>query len=220
MPQDSLISGENMQEMFNEEKILFQWSSVSPQTKYLIAKKDLKFEEKLIAITPNRISTSAIQEFAWGISSASEHPEKAMELLNFIYSSPEAANLLQYGREGIEYEKINENTIRYADGLDANTVRYGSYFSIYGDSSQTYQFGFGNESTPEEIKEFAAQSGQGKTLGYVFQTDRVLAEIAAVTQVTQQYCPILETGMADDVDETLKEFQAALETAGIEKIIE
>lgn len=217
MPQDSLISGQSTQEMFNNGETFFQWSSVSPQTYSLIEKKNLSFNEVLVAMTPNRISTANIQEFAWGISSSCEHPEKAMELMNLIYTNAEVANLLRNGREGIDYVKTGERTIAYADGINSENVGYGSYFSLYGDPDQIYAFG--SDVSADAVKEFAAQSVPGKTLGYVFRTEHNSPEISAVLKVVREYRPVLENGMADDVDQTLEAFNKALVEAGIETII-
>ncbi len=219
MPENSIVSGEEEQVMFNTGRTFFQWSSVSPGTQYLLNKKGLNFDEKLIAITPNRISTSMVQEFAWGISSSCENPEKAMELLAFIYENDEVANLLANGREGVDYVKTSETTIRYADGKDLYSVGYGSYFSSYGDFSQTYHYGTGEESTEEELKAFSEESEKSSAFGYTFQISEVSGEVAAVLEVVSEYRPILETGLADDVDLLLAEFQEALREAGIEEII-
>ncbi len=219
IPSDSLNSGENPQDLFNQEKTLFQWTSVSPQTEFLIAKKNLNFEEVLIAITPNRILTSQITEYAWGISSASENPEKAMELLDYIYTNSEVANLLQNGRPGIEYELLDENTISYIEGADRKDMGYGSYFSLYGNQSEVFQFDAKSEYSQEELLEYSQEALPTKSLGYIFKTDKVTLEVEAVSRVVQEYVPILETGMSENVDETLKEFQAELKSAGIDKII-
>ena len=45
--------------------------------------------------------TSAIQERMWAIPVTSEHPEKAMQFLNLLYSDDRVANLLSNGVENV-----------------------------------------------------------------------------------------------------------------------
>ena len=143
-----------------------------------------------------------------------------MELLNLIYTNSELANLLQNGREGIDYVKTGEKSIAYPENETNSSVGYSSYFTCYGDSEQVYQFGDSNDDWTEYIRNYSEESKPSKTLGYVFQTDKVAQEVEAVSKVVNEYRPVLETGMAKDANETLDEFLEALDTAGMERIIE
>ena len=66
---------------------------------------------------------------------------------------------------------------------------------------------------------FLTDSSPSKTLGYVFQTDSVAEEVENVSRIVNKYRPVLETGMTQDADETLDQFLAELEAAGMEQII-
>jgi putative aldouronate transport system substrate-binding protein len=220
MPADSLTNGQNGQDVFNAGQSFYQWISVSPGSEQVVAGKGLSFTETLVATTPNTLSTASVQEFAWGITSSSERPDKAMDFLNFLYSNAEVANLLQNGLEGKHYTKVSDNVIKYADGVNPGNIGYGRIFTQFGDAVQQFQFEPATESFHEDLKAFAASAQESKTLGYVFNTEDVATEIAAVASVVSEYRPVLETGMADDVTATLNEFNAALKDAGIDTIIE
>ena len=43
----------------------------------------------------------------WSIGSTSERPDKAMKVLNEMYTNPELANLLTYGIEGKTYQVLD-----------------------------------------------------------------------------------------------------------------
>lgn len=220
IPEDSLYSGVDAQSMFNEGEMFLQWTSVSPGTLHLVSKKSLDFDEVLVAMTPNRTTTSLVQEFTWGITSSCKNPQKAMELLNLIYTNSDLANFLQNGREGTDYVKTGEKTIAYPDGKDNSSVGYSSYFTCYGDSDKVYQFGENGTDWRDFMKNYSEDSEPSRTLGYVFQTDQVAAEVDAVSRVVNEYRPVLETGMTEDADKTLNQFLEALDEAGMEKIIE
>ena len=179
IPSDTLLSGKNGQEMFNNEEVFFQFSSVSPQTVMNTPHKGLAFEERYVPIVRNRLTTRQAQEFAWGITKGCLNPDKAMALLNLIYTNTDLCNLLQYGRAGIDYELIGENTIRTIEGTEQRP-RYSSYFSIFGDSALMYQYETDYGISMDDIREFAAQSQETLTFGYVFQTDAVAGETGAV----------------------------------------
>ena len=56
------------------------------------------------------------------------------------------------------------------------------------------------------MKNYSEDSEPSRTLGYVFQTDQVAAEVDAVSRVVNEYRPVLETGMTEDADKTLIQF--------------
>jgi putative aldouronate transport system substrate-binding protein len=220
IPADSLTNGQNGADVFNAGQTFYQWISVSPNSEQTVAGKGLSFKETLVATTPNTLSTASVQEFGWGITSSCERPEKAMDFLNFLYVNAEVANLLQNGIEGKHYSKVSDNVIKYADGVNPSSPGYGRLFTQFGDTVQQFQFEPATESFHEDLKAFAAEAQESKTLGYVFNTENVATEIAAVSSVVSEYRPVLETGMADDVTAALAEFNAALKDAGIDTIIQ
>ncbi len=219
MPPDALVSGVHATTLYNQEKILIQWSSVSPDTELLLLKKRLPFEEKLIAMTPSRASTSEVQEYAWGICATCQHPEKAMAFLDLLYRDAELANLITYGIEGLHYVKTGAETILPVNGPDGQ-VGYETYFSHFGDPALLYHYGDGHEPTVEDILAFSAQAEKDPSFGYTFQTKGLEARITAIEEVTERYRTVLEAGMASDVDQTLKEFNEALKEAGMDQVIE
>lgn len=219
IPKDSLTNGQNGQNAFNAGGFFFQQMNISPHGEQIAIKKGLDFTEKLVATTPNVLSTSSIQEYAWGISSVSERPDKAMDFLNLLYDNAELANLLNNGIEGMHYEKVSENIIRYPAGVDGDDVGYGRIFSMYGDTRQVYQFEPATESFYDDLQTFTQEAKPIKTLGYAFDTKPVATEIAAVNSIVQEFRPFIECGVAQDVESALQDFNTALKLAGIDKVI-
>ncbi|MCD7867552.1 MAG: ABC transporter substrate-binding protein [Clostridiales bacterium] len=220
IPDDTLLSGENGTEAFAGGMYFYEWSSVSPATQAVIQAKGLDFEEILLPATNVLLSTENVQEYAWGVTSSCENPEKAVEFLNLLYKDEEVTNLLQHGIEGREYEKVSDSVICYPEGVDQSNVAYGADFTIFGDTAMHYQYEPLTEDFSTEIQEFEERAQTAKVFGYTFSTEGLTSEIAAVSSVVAKYRPILETGMADDVEETLEEFNQELEDAGIDRIIE
>lgn len=217
IPSDSIFGGENY---FYEEKAFYQWTSVSPATERIIQAKQLGFSQVLLALTENRLSTSSILEGAWGITSFCKEPEKAMEWLNLLYTDHRIAELMQNGLEGKQYERVSEKVIRHAKKTSDGKPGYGTSFSTFGDGSQISYYEPATEDFHKKLESFNQEARPSLTLGYLFNVEGLEAEIAAVSSVTAEYRPILETGMADDVENLLQEFNSELKEAGIERIIE
>lgn len=216
---DSLLSGKNSQELFRSGDIFFQWTSVSPATEELIKRRGLDFEEILVPATPNELTTSGTLEYIWGVSSSSLHPDKAVEFLNLLYTDPDLANLLTYGIEGKDYLKVDEEAVEVI-GNSGGSSRYDSYFSIYGDPDDIWLLSPVTGDEKAEMKSFSEKAQPVMTFGYSFDSTSVSGEILAVTEVISNYRPVLECGLADDVDAALDEFNRQLDEAGIDRIME
>lgn len=220
IPKDSITAGLTGQQTFNAGNVLFQMMNYSPLGQQIAIKKGLTFEELLVATTPNVISQSSTQEYAWGISSSCERPEKVMEFLELLYNNAEIANLMTHGIEGKHYIKVSEHILKYPEGITGDNVGYGRIFSMYGDMMQQYQFEPATEDFYKELENFYAQSRPLLTFGYSFDSDLVSSELAAVEDIVTEFRPLLECGVTDDVDETLRIFNEELKKAGIDRIIE
>ncbi len=164
-------------------------------------------------------NTSTVANVMWSVPSSSEHPEKAIQFLNLLYTDEEIFNLLVWGIEGEHYVKVSENVITYPEGLDAGTVGYGQALGWeFGNQFLEYvQEGY-DPTIWEEMREFNENAIKSQAMGFVFDNSNVKNEVAAVTNVMDQYQLGLETGTIDPETE-LPNFIQALQDAGIDAII-
>ena len=150
----------------------------------------------------------------------SERPDKAVQFLNMVMTNPELANLMNYGIEGVHYEKVSEHIIDYPEGVDASNVGYGIQIVSFGDSAEIYQRAPFTEEWYETLDQYSAENAQlSQAFGYVFDSSSVRTQVAAVSSVIGEYNPSLMCGMVEDVEGRVEEFRAALKTAGIDDII-
>ena len=72
------------------------------------------------------INSSSYSGIIFSVAQNSENPEKAMQVLDYIYGSPEIMNLLNWGEEGTDYvvEDEENGIINYPDGVTADNVGY------------------------------------------------------------------------------------------------
>lgn len=165
-----------------------------------------------------RTGTAEISVFGWMIPAASRNHEKAMQVLNEIFTNKELSNAICWGIEGEHYVKTgaDDRQIRYPDGVTAETVTYNN--------DQNYAFGdfFGGlylEGTPDNYDEICAAFNETKEkdtyLGFSLDVSNIRTPLAAISAVINQYDPLLGCG-AVDPEVVLPEFLAALEGAGIQ----
>ncbi|MCM8710044.1 ABC transporter substrate-binding protein [Clostridium sp. SYSU_GA19001] len=171
------------------------------------------------AISPAYLTTTSISGHMWSIARNSEKPEKAMQLLDLLYTNAELNNLLIYGIEGKHYVKTSEaNVIDYPQGVTATTVGYSGLNWQFQNMSIAYI----QKGTPADywtkVKEANAKMIKSPALGFAFDPAPVKTEVAAVTNVINQYKVPLESGTVDP-EKVLPEFISKLKAAGMDKII-
>jgi len=166
-------------------------------------------------------TTDSVIHFGWAIPRNSTNPEKAMQLLNLLYSDPEVYNLLVYGIEGKHYVKIGDNLIDYPKGIDVTNSAYnmsGIGWEM-GNQLQGYVFKGNPPDIWKQITAMNASTKKSKALGFIFDGTVVADQIAACTNVINRYRMGIECGVFTDVDGMIAEFNQKLKQAGVEKVI-
>lgn len=174
-----------------------------------------------VDIIPAFATTSNVQGIVWAIPTNSENPEKAMQLMNLMYSDKDISNLLIYGIKDVHYKVIDEanGIIDYADGVDASNTGYPGGTG-WGWPNQFLGYVWnGNPAdywtVMDNFNRTATPSG---ALGFVFNADAVATEMAACANVIEQYKNALMGGVIDPVD-GLAKFEQELKDNGIDVII-
>ncbi|MEC0092412.1 ABC transporter substrate-binding protein [Paenibacillus macquariensis] len=168
---------------------------------------------------PAVTATSAIISIMWSVARTSKDPERAMMLLNLMYTDKDFINLLDFGIEGKHYVKVSDNIIDFPQGVDATNSGYNLQMGwMFGNQSLSYIWNGDDPNLWTQLAEFNKGALKSKALGFTFNADAVKTEIAAVTNVQNQYKIALETGTIDPVSK-LPEFNKQLKSAGLDKII-
>ncbi|MFD0693519.1 ABC transporter substrate-binding protein [Paenibacillus sp. GCM10027628] len=169
-----------------------------------------------VRLTKPVTMTGGITGFMMSISKNSGNPEKAMQFMNLMYADPAIVNLIDNGIEGKHYVKKSDQMIAMPDGVQEtgylfNQWELGNNFLAKvweGDDPQIW----------EKMKAFNKSAIRSKALGFTFDAEPVKTEIAAVTNVVNQFNVGLGTGTLDPAA-NLPEFNAKLKSAGLDKII-
>lgn len=169
-------------------------------------------------LCPTYMTTNVYTGVLFFISSNAQNPEKAMAVLNLLFTDPEFSNLLANGEEGVDYTVVDEenHVIEAIEGHD-----YTNMYGVWGDGSEWYV----TEKNAQELYTARAEyladavAHTSKAHGYKFNASDISTEQATVKSVISKYLTQLEYGTVD-LETVYPEFLEALEKAGINKIIE
>ncbi|WP_342561056.1 ABC transporter substrate-binding protein [Paenibacillus sp. FSL R7-0345] len=145
----------------------------------------------------------------------SKQPDKAIQVLELLYSDEEVINLFTNGVEGKHYVKQDNGLIRKPDGVsstgyDSNQYAVGNNFlsSIWeGNDPKTW----------EHMKALNESAVKSRAMGFSFDINPVKAQITAVTNVQNQYDTGFQTGTFDPAE--LTSYLDKLNSAGVDTII-
>ena len=136
------------------------------------------------------INSSSYGSVIYSLAQNSENPEKAMQVLDYIYGSPEVMNLLNWGEEGIDYvvEDEENGIINYPDGVTADNAGY-SFNCGWELPNQfiAYKWDGSDPQLWEKMQEFNASGIKSKALGFVFDNSEYVDQVAALNNVISQY---------------------------------
>ena len=153
------------------------------------------------------------------ISSASEHPDKALEFINLLNTDKYVGTLIRHGIEGVHYTAVGEDQV---DKTMGGTLTDNGYDYTYG-----WQFGtpFNQKwdiSYPDNIAELFQQYNDSAIIspnnGFTFDAVPVETQVAALTNVISEYAPSLETGSVDPA-EYIPKFLDALNANGVDALL-
>ena len=164
--------------------------------------------------------TSSAMGGLLAISSASEHPDKALEFINLLNTDEYVGTLIRHGIEGEHYTAVGDTQV---DKTMGGTLTENGYDYTYG-----WQFGtpFNQKwdiSYPENIEQLFKDYNDAAIIsphnGFTFDGVPVETQVAALTNTISEYGPSLETGSVDP-EEYIPKFLQALEQNGSAQLLE
>jgi putative aldouronate transport system substrate-binding protein len=158
----------------------------------------------------------------YGIAYTSENPSAAARMLNLIWTDEFIASTLIYGIEGVSWEWNEEKTsIQYPEGLGIDTVPYTALYTCGAFGNQFLLYGFdGNTSEADKVfmKKLIDEAWYPKLFGFTPDSSKVATQIAAISNVYDQYYDVLTYGDVNP-DVYLPQFLEALDAAGIDQVM-
>lgn len=151
----------------------------------------------------------------------SANPDKAMEVLDYIYGSPEVMNLLNWGEEGVDYviEDKDSGIINYPEGISADNAGYSLNLGWeLPNQFIAYKWTGSDPKLWDNMQSFNASGINSTALGFLFDNKEYENQIAALANVVSQYKGTIASGSGDP-EIYIPQFLEALEAAGINDVI-
>ncbi|WNR43972.1 ABC transporter substrate-binding protein [Paenibacillus roseipurpureus] len=168
----------------------------------------------VVPITETWAGTGSIITTMQAISKTSKNPERAMMFINLLNTDKELYNTISYGVEGKHYTKVSDNVVKI--NKDAGYVPNASW--VFGNTFNAFLVEGTDPNVVADTKKENETAKPSPLMGFKFVPAPVVAEIANIGTVVDQYNPGLVTGTVA-ASEKLKEFQEKLKQAGIDKVI-
>ena len=170
-------------------------------------------------IVPPKTSSTMVQRIQWAVPVNCENPEKTVAFMNLMYTDSKLENLLSWGIEGKHYVIKEGSTIDYPEGIDAKSTGYGLNMGwMFGNQLITYTWAGDDPDLWKKMQTFNSEAIKSSALGFTYDSTNVKNEVAACTNVTNQYKLGLECGLVDP-ETILPKYIEALEDAGIDLIV-
>ncbi|MDO4331587.1 MAG: ABC transporter substrate-binding protein [Eubacteriales bacterium] len=157
-----------------------------------------------------------------GINVNSKNKERAMMVLNELYTNQELYDTAMLGIEGKHWEAVGDDQYKILDNsgwiIDVN-IGWGNY------TIQRTEYIENRTAVDDACDEMKETWNNNLTEdhpydSFNFVSDNVSSQYAAVEAVLGTYFDPLVNGLVDDVDASIAELTAALESAGIRDVLE
>ena len=159
---------------------------------------------------------------SYAIPYCADEPERAMMVLNAIYTQPDLYNTLIYGIEGEDYTKNDDGTITtsYVGASPTADDSYGIQRWIIGSCKNAL---INNGTDPNYYADLEALEETARVnpfLNFTFDRTNVEGICASILNVYYEYGPQIDNGVAgDNWEELYNSYMAARKDAGIEELV-
>lgn len=177
-------------------------------------------EAVLVNYSTKDVETASFTKFGFGVPVTAKNPETAVKLLNLLQSDTEVLDMITWGVEGVDYEKNDDGTLTYPEGVSSDNVQYHTGDFLYGNRLKVTPWEGEGADVRERQKKGNDEMEKSVFFGFSVDTTPVSSQITACKNVIDQYKPQLSAGIAEDVDATYEQFKSSLAAAGMDKILE
>lgn len=207
-PDAATMKDENT--MFANEQILSRYSRMKPGNEASL-QATYGIEFACVTTGPAVINTNAAQSTVTAVNINSEHPEKAIQLFNYVFSNEEIANLLFFGLEGQDYELVDGRVKRLENCWNTPQWQLGNQFNAMLTVNDV-------EGVWEETMKGNAEADVDALFGFVPNREPIETELATCEAIWGEYKDILMWGLRD-YTEAVPEMLSKMEKAGLNDVI-
>lgn len=194
------------------------FTNTKPGIENELEKKTTK-EMLVFTLTPVYTTTTRL-DILWYVAHNSEKPERAVQVLNELYTNPELENICINGIEGKHFEvkDADKGIVGYPEGVDGTNTGYPSYPWAWPNEMISYIWDGDPEDLWTATDEWNKAAVISPAMGFSWNNSSVLNQVTACTNVKSKYENALVTGSINP-DEAIPQFLQELEDAGVNDII-
>ena len=215
---DASTSTENANSLIGAGKGFGRFTNTKPGIEKEMEKEAGKEVVVLEMVKPYTTTTRV--DIVWYVPHNSEKPERAVQVLNEIYTNPDLANLFINGLEGKHYEFVDKEKgiVNYPEGVNASNTGYTSLPWAWPNETISYIWEGLDSDIWDQIQEFNKDATVSPAKGFAWDNTEVQNEVTACANVVAKYGPALECGSLDP-ETTIPKFLDELKAAGADTII-
>ena len=215
---DASTSTENANSLIGAGKGFGRFTNTKPGIEKEMEKEAGKEVVVLEMVKPYTTTTRV--DIVWYVPHNSEKPERAVQVLNEIYTNPDLANLFINGLEGKHNEFVDKEKgiVNYPEGVNASNTGYTSLPWAWPNETISYIWEGLDSDIWDQIQEFNKDATVSPAKGFAWDNTGVQNEVTACANVVAKYGPALECGSLDP-ETTIPKFLDELKAAGADTII-
>jgi putative aldouronate transport system substrate-binding protein len=182
------------------------------------------WEVTLVDYTPDKPkSVAPYINNAIAINAASKKKERALMVLDLLYTDKEIHDMAQYGIPGVHWNPVGDT--EYA--LLGKAADFGSYCTWGWNNMNLTRDEYTANPVPVQIRADELEAAWNKNIkpahpldGISIDKSNITSEVAMIESIIAEYYTPLLSGMAGDVPRAIAALQAQLKAAGIDKVIQ
>ena len=176
-----------------------------------------KYDYTQISMTPAYMTNGDATGSLMAISRTCKNPERVMQFLELFNTDTYLNNLIVYGVEGVNYTKLDDNTI---DPIKNSGYGNAGMQWEFGNTFINYVVKGEDPDKAKNMEEYNAKLIPAPSLGFSFDSEPVKTELGACQNVQAEYVNVLANGGEENPEAVLDEYINKLKSAGAEKIKE
>ena len=215
---DASTTTESANSLIGSGKGFGRFTNTKPGIEQEIEKESGKDIAVIDLVDPYTTTTRV--DIVWYVPHNSEQPERAVQVLNEMYTNPELANILINGIEGTHYQIVDEEkgVVNYPDGVNASNTGYTSLPWAWPNEAISYVWEGNPEDLWDQTQKFNEEATVSPAKGFAWDNTPVQNQVTACANVIAKYGPALECGSLDP-ETTMPKFLEELKEAGADDII-
>lgn len=188
------------------------WGNYKPGIEKEITLRS-KHEYVAKQISPAVLSTESIISTMTGVGANSKHPDEAIKVLEIMYTDPEIYNMLSWGIEGQNYDKVSDKIIKVKDD---NTYTISNW--MIGSVANSYILEGNPENIWDTTKDFNDSAVVSPLMGFSLDNSAISAELGNCETVIKEYLDQIQYGLSEP-EETVPKLISSLKTAGVDTVL-